>query len=127
LRIADVYDLRILGPKMRLFRRRGTSRDEKRDETPEERVIRLVAEYEAAHPGMVIHEGDPLGSEGDALITMLAEELAAKIAMGTMGDIHPSKDEIDRMAYWLAATVIWNYIIRRRDRGEMPVGKPTPD
>jgi hypothetical protein len=82
-------------------------------------VKRITDEWEARHPGTVITQGEPLGDEGEALWRLITWELEARIAMGTLGDVHPSEEDIHKTAYWLAEQVTWMYRIERRPKGEI--------
>lgn len=87
------------------------------DETPAQRVQRIVAEFERAHPGLVVRQGDPLGPEGDAVAEFLREELQALIALKRLGAIRPSDEQIADTAYWLAESLVRVYRVERRRPG----------
>lgn len=84
------------------------------NETPAQRVQRIVAEFERAHPGSVVRQGDPLGPEGDAVVELLREELQARIALQQLGPIQPSDEQIAGTAYWLAESLLRLYRVERR-------------
>jgi hypothetical protein len=87
------------------------------EETPAQRVQRIVAEFERAHPGSVVRQGDPLGSEGNAVVELLREELQARVALQQLGAIQPSDEQIADTAYWLAEALLRLYRVERRFPG----------
>jgi hypothetical protein len=87
------------------------------EETPSQRARRILAEFERAHPGSVVNQGDLLGPEGDDVAELLRDELRARIALQQLGAIQPTDEQIANTAYWLAERLIRVYRVERRRPG----------
>ena len=88
------------------------------DETPLQRIKRLLEEWDRDHPGTVVRQGESLGPEGDALTELLREELQAQIWIKRLGEIDPTEQQVGETAYLLAEVLTRVYRFERREPSE---------